>query len=83
MDDFKTLAEIWTEADRKPVKVIDEGIVEKHRQPCWLVGMRGNHCYITVFSNTPLTCNSDEKRWKLHKEKKIFYLLPPIYMCHW
>ena len=77
MDDLKTLAEIWENADRKPVKVIDDtGNI------WWLVGIFEYKALIRSLDTESLhTASVDccDRAWKLHKEKKFIEHWPAVY----
>lgn len=68
MSDLKTLAEIWEEADRKPVKVFTDSDPDRNnRFNCFtLIGFFNGFGYMPDGNSM-----QDSRVWKLHKEKKI------------
>ena len=64
MDDLKTLAEIWNEADRKPVEV---SCHDSESRYITLVGINHHKAFDSNCFHYP----ANERSWKLHKPKKL------------
>jgi hypothetical protein len=79
MDNLKTLAEIWTEADRKPIDVLHLW-KESQEIPYRLVGVDGKKALAIFGDDSQITAlNCHNRAWTLHKEKKLVKYWPAIY----